>query len=103
MDRHTNGTRKWKRIAATGAMAFAMVVLPAGVAGAAQYPDGGTESTAVSDPGSSVQVAGKAQTRGALPFTGGDIAALGAIGVGAVGIGSVMTVRARRRRAVVAT
>lgn len=99
MDRQHSSTGKWKRLAATTAIAFAAVALPAGVAGAAEYPDGGTVSSSVSDPGSPVHVAGETQTRGQLPFTGGDIGALGAIGVGAVGIGGALMVRTHRRRA----
>src|SRR5680860_629459 len=71
----------WRALAAAG-IATVGVVGTASMAGAARYPDGGeVDSIQVSDPGdpgssSSVKVAGKTQTRGQLPFTGGDVTAL---------------------------
>jgi hypothetical protein len=49
--------------------------------------------------GSSTEVLGARVTRGSMPFTGGDIVALTAIGVGAVGVGVVLVRRSRARRA----
>jgi hypothetical protein len=42
------------------------------------------------------EVLGAQVTRGSLPFTGGDIAGIAAIGAGAVAVGAVMVRRGRR-------
>ena len=45
------------------------------------------------------EVLGAQVTRGSMPFTGGDVAELAAIGVGAVAVGAVMVRRTRRAKA----
>ena len=50
-----------------------------------------------------MQVAGKTQVKGQLPFTGGDVAALAAIGGGAVAIGGLLVVQTRKRRTITAS
>jgi hypothetical protein len=96
--------RVWRGVAAAG-LAVCGLVVPAGVAAAADYPDGGNSTvTVTSDPGDpGVEVAGRTQTRGSMPFTGGDVAALAAIGGGAVAIGGVLVAQSRRRRTAGAT
>ena len=93
--------KRFWQLAAVGIVAAGALV-PATVAYAADdYPVGSNTHTRVVDPGSTgsaVQVAGKTQTRGDLPFTGGDIAAAVAIGGGAVAIGGVLVVQSRKRR-----
>jgi hypothetical protein len=42
------------------------------------------------------EVLGTQVTRGSMPVTGGDVAALAAIGAGAVAVGAVMVRRTRR-------
>jgi hypothetical protein len=65
-------------------------------------PYGGGRTTP-SDPGTTTQVESETATpptshsSSSLPFTGGDVAGLAAIGAGAVGAG-VLASRARRRR-----
>jgi hypothetical protein len=54
-------------------------------------------TTATKRPGT--EVLGTQVTRGSLPFTGGDIAGIAAIGAGAVAIGAVMVRRGRRTTA----
>jgi len=101
MERIRMSRRCWQ-LAAAGVVAIG-VMAPATAAFAAQYPDGGVSSeTAVKDPGtaSGTEVLGKTQVRGDLPFTGGDVAALAAIGGGAVAIGGVLVSQSRRRRVV---
>jgi hypothetical protein len=99
----TQGSRRaprlWRGAAALG-LALGGLVVPAGAAVAAEYPDGGASSSTVrSDPGDpGVEVAGRTQTRGSMPFTGGDVAALAAIGGGAVAIGGVLVSQSRRSR-----
>lgn len=101
----------WRALAAAS-IGVVGVVGTASMAGAAEYPDGGSgvgglQVTNPSDPGDpgdpaegvSVGVAGKTQTRGQLPFTGGDVTALAALGGGAVIVGGVLLARSRRQRA----
>lgn len=96
-------TKLWRALAAAG-IATVGIVGTASMAGAAAYPDGGASSTnLVRDPGDpgeavSVKVAGKTQTRGELPFTGGDVTALAAVGGGAIVVGGLLLVRSRRQR-----
>jgi hypothetical protein len=59
---------------------------PAGASAPARAGEGDTE------------VLGARVTRGSMPFTGGDVAALAAIGVGAAGIGVVLVRRTRTPR-----
>lgn len=101
----------WRALAAAS-IGVVGVVGTASMAGAVEYPDGGSgvgglQVTNPSDPGDpgdpaegvSVGVAGKTQTRGQLPFTGGDVTALAALGGGAVIVGGVLLARSRRQRA----
>ena len=63
-------------------------------------PSGGSvaDSPTTTDPGTTQVAANQTESSGSsLPFTGGDVAGLAAIGAGAVGIGLVAT-RARRRQ-----
>ena len=83
-------------LTATGAL----LLLPS-VAGAEPVPPYGGGSTVVTDPAHD-QSADSASvpttdpdTTSSLPFTGGDIAGLAAIGAGALGVGLVVS-RARR-------
>lgn len=71
----------------------AATVAPAGVAAAADYPNGGP-STEAQDRGSTVRASTQAPST--LPFTGGDVAGLALIGAGAALAGTVMVRRARR-------
>ena len=62
-------------------------------------PSGGVvDSPTTTDPGTTPVAASTTESSGSsLPFTGGDVAGLAAIGAGAVGIG-VLASRARRRQ-----
>ena len=93
--------KRFWQLAAAGVVA-AGVLAPATGALAADYPDGGVSGETVTrDRGvTSTQVAGKTQVKGELPFTGGDVAALAAIGGGAVAIGGLLVVQTRKRRPV---
>lgn len=74
------------------------VALPLGVAGASPvYPNGGTPPS-VSPEQVTPHVAAKtaAKPAGTLPFTGGDVAQLAAIG-GAAAVGGLLLVRRSRR------
>ena len=91
--------KRFWQCAAAGVIAVGVLV-PATGAFAARLPrqrqhDHGARRPGVS---SSVQVAGKTQVHGEMPFTGGDVAALVAIGGGAVAIGGVLVVQTRKRR-----
>jgi hypothetical protein len=97
--------RFWK-MAAAGVVAVGAFV-PASAALAVDYPDGGTTSTVTDDPGavsssglSRTEVAGKTQVKGELPFTGGDVGALAAIGGGTLAVGGLLVIQARKRRSV---
>jgi hypothetical protein len=93
--------------AALGLIGGAGLLLLLPTAAGAQEADpqvygGGTTVTTVDpgDPGDpgDPQVAGTSvSSDGSLPFTGGDIAGLAAIGAGAIGVG-VLATRARRSR-----
>ena len=66
----------------------------------AVYPDGGTTPTTVVVEGkTAVAPAATADPSQTLPFTGGDVAGLAGIGVGAIAVGLLLTRRASRRRA----
>jgi hypothetical protein len=77
-----------------------MLLAPAG-AGAQQVRPYGGGRTIVSDPGTGDPGAAPARAPGdpssRLPLTGGDVAALAAIGVGTAAVGALAT-RARRHR-----
>ncbi len=60
---------------------------------------GTTVTKNTNKPNNGVEVLGAQVTRGSMPFTGGDVAGLAAIGVGAVAIGAVMVQRTRRSKA----
>jgi len=98
-------TQRFWKMAAAGVVS-AGVLVPASAALAADYPDGGSTSTVTDDPGQvsssgqsrGTEVAGKTQVKGELPFTGGDVAALAAIGGGAVAIGGLLVVQTRKHR-----
>ena len=83
-------------LTATGAL----LLLPS-VAGAQQVQPYGGGSTVVTDPAhdqssqSASVPAPDTDTTSSLPFTGGDVAGLAAIGAGALGVGLVVS-RARR-------
>lgn len=93
-------SRRLRKLTVTSGIALA-VLGPGTTAFAADYPDGGSTTTIPSDRGEvdPAQVAAKTQTRGGLPFTGGDVAGVAAIGLGAVVIGGGLTAHSRRRRA----
>ena len=74
----------------------AATVLPAGVAAAADYPGGGASSSGTSQGSTAVKAATTTQPS-TLPFTGGDVAGLAVIGVGAALAGTVMVRRSRRQ------
>jgi hypothetical protein len=87
--------RRALRVAAAGGIVLG-VLAPATAAFAADYPSGTTGSTG--DPGS--QVAANTTTNSStLPFTGGDVAGLAAIGAGAAVAGVVMVRHSKKTRA----
>jgi hypothetical protein len=90
MRRSTHTTLR--RIAGAS-IVVAATVIPAGAAMAADYPNGGGGSTPEAQ---QTQVGGETKTASTLPFTGGDVAGLAAIGVGAALAGTVLVRRARR-------
>ena len=58
------------------------------------------DSTPPSDPGDpGTKVLGRVVTRAPIPITGGDIAGLTAVGMGAIGTGTLLLRRGRARRA----
>ena len=81
------------RFALASGIAFVVIAPTAAMA----YPDPGTNNPP-SDPGAQVE-ANTASKSSTLPFTGGDVTGLAAIGAGAVLAGAVI-VRQSRRRAV---
>ena len=89
MRRSTHTTLR--RIAGAS-IVVAATVIPAGAAMAADYPNPAPPSVS---PNSGSNVAAKTQTS-TLPFTGGDVAGLAAIGVGAALAGTVLVRRSRR-------
>ena len=93
MRRSTSSTLR--RLVGTSAVVVATVVVPAGVAAAADYPNGGNPPTNVQGTNSTVK-ASTATKPSTLPFTGGDVAGLALIGAGAAIAGTVMVRRSRR-------
>jgi hypothetical protein len=82
------------RLAVASGIAFVAIAPTAAMA----YPGTDTPNDP-SDPGSQVQ--GTTATKAAtLPFTGGDVAGLAAIGAGAVLAGAVIVRQTRRNKAV---
>ena len=92
MRRSTHTTLR--RIAGASIVVTATVI-PAGAAMAADYPNPPSPSVS---PNSGSNVAAKTQTS-TLPFTGGDVAGIAAIGVGAALAGTVLVRRSRRTAA----
>ena len=84
------------RFAAASGVAFIAIAPTA--AFAANYPGGGGTKTP-SDPGGTTVKAATAKKASTLPFTGGDVTGLAAIGAGAVLAGAVI-VRQSRRKAI---
>ena len=77
----------------------ALVCVTAGPAVAqTSYVGGNTEVKGNNETRAQTDVAGADESRG-LPITGGDVAGLTAIGLAAVGTGSVLVRRSRRRPA----
>jgi hypothetical protein len=93
MRRSTHSTLR--RLAGTSVVVLAVVV-PAGVAAAADYPSGNPPAV---NPNNASAVKAATVTKPAastLPFTGGDVAGLALIGAGAVLAGTVIVRRSRR-------
>lgn len=87
-----------RRVLVAGAIAFS--VLAPSAAFAASYPNGGSTPPSSVDPGTHVEAATATQSgSSSLPFTGGDVAGLAAVGGGAIVIGGLLATRTRRRRA----
>lgn len=91
MRRSTHSTLR--RLVGTSVVVLATVV-PAGVAAAADYP--GPPGPSVSPNSGSTVKANTATKPSTLPFTGGDVAGLAIIGVGAALAGTVLVRRSRR-------
>ena len=83
------------RIAAVGGVAALGAIVPISVAGAANYPAGGTPPD-VSPAKTPTVVAGKTVARTTLPFTGTDVVEITAIAGISAGVGLVMVRRSRR-------
>jgi hypothetical protein len=83
------------RVAAASGIVLGALV-PAGAAFAADYPGGSTNPPA--DPGSQVK-ANTTSNSSTLPFTGGDVAGLAAIGAGAAVAGVVMVRHGKKKAA----
>jgi hypothetical protein len=97
VSKNSFASRALRVAAASGIVVGALV--PAGAAFAADYPGGTTGSTG--DPGS--QVAARTTSNSStLPFTGGDVAGLAAIGAGAAVAGVVMVRHGKKKAAATA-
>lgn len=83
------------RLAGIAAIGTIGVLAPAAHAGAAPYPNGG-DTPDVAPQTTEVSPAGAAKPS-TLPFTGGDIAQIAALGVASVGAGTFVVRRSRRR------
>ena len=94
MSRNSFAGRALRVAAASGIVLGALV--PAGAAFAADYPSGTTGATG--DPGSQVK-ASTTTNSSTLPFTGGDVAGLAAIGAGAAVAGVVMVRHGKKKAA----
>ncbi len=82
-----------RRLVGTSVVVLATVV-PAGVAAAADYPNSNPPAV---NPNSGSSVSPSTATKpSTLPFTGGDVAGLALIGVGAALAGTVLVRRSRR-------
>jgi uncharacterized surface anchored protein len=93
MRRSTHSTLR--RLVGTSVVTLAVVV-PAGVAAAADYPNGGNPPAVSANNTTAVKAATATKPASTLPFTGGDVAGLALIGVGAVLAGTVIVRRTRR-------
>jgi hypothetical protein len=91
MPRRTHSTLR--RLVGTSVVVLATVV-PAGVAAAADYP--GPPGPDVTPNSESTVQPSTTTNPSTLPFTGGDVAGLALIGVGAALAGTVMVRRSRR-------
>jgi hypothetical protein len=92
-----NVSKTLKQRAARFAVASGIAFVAIAPTAAMAYPDPNPPSTPT-DPGAQVEAA-KTTKSATLPFTGGDVAGLAAIGAGAVVAGAVV-VRQSRRKAV---
>lgn len=93
-------TSRALRLLAVGGIVLGTLA-PATAAFASPYPNGGTPPGGPGDPGSQVKAATASNPGGSLPFTGGDVAGLAAIGAGAAAAGGLLVVKTRRRQALV--
>lgn len=92
MSKHSLGRRALRFAAAAGIVAGALAPT---AAFAADYPSGTTGEAG--DPGS--QVAANTTSNSTLPFTGGDVIGLAALGAGAAAAGVVMVRHSKKARA----
>lgn len=84
------------RLAGIAAIGAIGVLAPATHAGAAPYPGGGDTPDVA--PQTTTQVSpANASRASTLPFTGGDIAQIAALGAASVGAGTFVVRRSRRR------
>lgn len=96
MSKNSFASRALRVAAASGIVLGALV--PAGAAFAADYPSGTTGATG--DPGSQVKASTTSNSNAStLPFTGGDVAGLAAIGAGAAVAGVVMVRHGKKKTA----
>ena len=86
-----------RRICAVLAFAVTAVLLTAGVAAAHDYPPTTSAAPSHSQSADPAATATSPSASTGLPFTGGNDAALVAVGVAAIGAGGLLVVRARRR------
>jgi uncharacterized surface anchored protein len=93
MRRSTHSTLR--RLVGTSVVTLA-VVIPAGVAAAADYPSGGNPPAVNANDTTAVKASTATKPASTLPFTGGDVAGLALIGVGAVLAGTVIVRRSKR-------
>jgi hypothetical protein len=97
VSKNSFASRALRVAAASGIVLGALV--PAGAAFAADYPSGTTGTPG--DPGSTV-AARTTTNSSTLPFTGGDVAGLAAIGAGAAVAGVVMVRHGKKKAAATA-
>jgi hypothetical protein len=90
-----------RRALLVGLIMSVLLLMGAGAAHATTYPNGGTTPTTVTVAGETVTAptADPVTSGDSLPFTGGDVAGLAAIGGGAIAVGLLLSRRASRRRA----
>ncbi|MGZ4735504.1 MAG: hypothetical protein ACXV8R_07855 [Acidimicrobiia bacterium] len=85
------------RVVGLGALMLLGLLVPVTAAAAADYPNGGTPpSVSPNQAGTTVEAKTVTQSTGTLPFTGGDVAGLAAIGAATAGVGFVLVRRSRR-------